>query len=60
MAYISMKRLIENEKIKLENGMSTKEEFDLYKKQSLKKLDVFLACDRMTSEQYTELVGMLS
>lgn len=60
MAYRTMKKLIENENNKLENGTITQDEYDLFKANSMKKLDVFLACDRITSAQYEELVGMLA
>ena len=58
MAYTSMKKLIENANRKLNDGTMTQEEYELFKVNSMKKLDVFLACDRITSSQYEELVGM--
>ena len=59
MAYTSMKKLITNENNKLSNGTITQEEYDLFKTNSMKKLDVFLACDRITLNQYEELVAMM-
>ena len=58
MAYTSMKKLITNENNKLKNGTITQEEYELFKVNSMKQMDVFLACDRITSSQYEELVGM--
>lgn len=59
MAYTTMKRLIENENNKLENGTISEDIYALWKESTLNKLDVFLACNRLTSAQYEELVGML-
>lgn len=60
MAYTTMKKLITNQNNKLANGSITQEEYELFKVNTMKKLDVFLACDRLTSAQYEELVGMLA
>lgn len=60
MAYTTMKKLITNQNNKLANGSITQEEYELFKMNTMKKLDVFLACDRLTSAQYEELVGMLA
>lgn len=59
MAYTTMKKLITNQNNKLANGTITAEEYELFKANSMKKLDVFLACDRITSAQYEELVAMM-
>lgn len=59
MAYKTMKKLIENENAKLSNGTITQEEYDLFKVNTMKKLDVFLACDRLVTGQYEELVALL-
>ena len=59
MAYRTMKKLIENENNKLENGTITHDEYDLFKANSMKKLDVFLSCDRITAAQYEELVALM-
>lgn len=58
MAYTSMKKLITNQNIKYKNGSVTKQEYDLWKESTMTKLDVFLACNRVTVEQYEELVNM--
>lgn len=60
MAYVTMKKLITNQNNKLANGSITQEEYELFKVNTMKKLDVFLACDRLTSAQYEKLVGMLA
>lgn len=60
MAYTTMKKLITNQNNKLANGSITQEEYELFKVNTMKKLDVFLACDRLTASQYEELVGMLA
>jgi hypothetical protein len=59
MAYTAMRKLIENENNKLENNTITQEVYDLWKESAQNKLDIFLACNRITSEQYEELTGML-
>lgn len=59
MAYRAMKKVIENANKRLENGEMTQEEYDLFKQDSLNKLDVFLACNRITITQYEELEKML-
>ena len=59
MAYSTMKRLIENENNKLTNGTITAEDYDIWKDAAQNKLDVFLACNRLTQKQYEELVSLL-
>lgn len=59
MAYSSMKKIITNQNKRLENGLITDEEYELFKANTMKKLDVFLACDRLTPAQYEELVDMM-
>lgn len=59
MAYTCMKKLIQNENNKLANGTVTTEEYNLWKVQTQKKLDVFFACDRLTGAQYEELADMI-
>ena len=59
MAYNVMKKLITNENLKLKEGVTTESEYENFKKSTGKKLDVFLTCDRITEEQYEELIGLL-
>ena len=60
MAYNVMKKLITNENLKLKEGVATESEYENFKKSASKKLDVFLTCDRITEEQYAELIGLLN
>lgn len=59
MAYRSMVKLINNENTLFEAGRVTAEEYASWKDNTMNKMDVFLACDRITEAQYQELVGML-
>lgn len=59
MAYSVMKKLIVNENAKLKDGEVTETEYESFKERTGKKLDVFLTCDRITEDQYSELIGML-
>jgi hypothetical protein len=59
MAYYSMAKLIANENKLLETGQVTKEEYELFKQNSMNKLDVFLSANRITASQYKELSEML-
>ena len=59
MAYITMKKLITNENNKLANGTITVEEYEIWKVSTQNKLDVFYGCNRLTTEQYEELVAMM-
>ena len=58
MAYISMKKLITNENNKYNSGTIIVDEYNLWKANTTKKLDVFYACNRLTDVQYEELIGM--
>jgi hypothetical protein len=60
MEYTAMKKLIENQNKKLTIGQVTQEEYDSWKTKQLDKLGIFLSMDRITSEQYEELVGILN
>ena len=60
MAYNVMKKLITNENLKLKEGVTTESEYENFKKSASKKLDVFLTGDRITEEQYAELIGLLN
>ena len=59
MAYQSMKKLINNQNIKYNNGSVDTESYNIWKTNTLNKLDVFLACDRLTQAQYEELTSLL-
>ena len=59
MAYTTMKKLIANQNIKYNNEVISDDSYRLWKASTLNKLDVFLACDRITQEQYEELNNLL-
>ena len=54
-----MLKLINNENALKESGAISDEEYAAWKESTMNKLDVFLACNRITEAQYQELVGML-
>lgn len=57
--YRLMKKIIERKNEKFQNASITKDDYKLWKENTLKKLDMFLACDRITAEQYEELTALL-
>lgn len=59
MAYTSMSKLIKNKNLLFKNGKVNEVEYETWKTQTMEKLDLFLTCDRLTSEQYTELKDLL-
>lgn len=59
MAYKSMLKLINAENTAYEKGTVSAAEYTIWKDGTMNKLDVFLACNRITEEQYAELVGLL-
>lgn len=59
MAYISMKKLITNQNNKYNARMVAAEDYNAWKEVTQNKLDVFLACNRLSAVQYEELTGML-
>jgi hypothetical protein len=58
MAYTAMKKLIDNENTLLELGRVTEEAYAAFKESNMNKLDIFLAKNRITADQYDELVGL--
>ena len=59
MTYKNCKKVIENQ-IKRRNAeIITAEEYETFKSDMTNKLDVFLLNNRITKEQYTELVGIM-
>lgn len=58
MLYSSMKKLISNQNTKYTNEVVDAESYNNWKDTTMNKLDIFLACDRITSTQYQELVDM--
>lgn len=59
MAYSSMKKLITNQNIKYNKGMVDADSYNMWKSSTMNKLDVFLACDRISQVQYEELKELL-
>lgn len=58
MAYSTMKKLIATKNAQYNKGNVTQYEYEMWKNSQVSKLDVFLACDRITDEQYSELMDM--
>lgn len=58
--YEMMKTIITNANNKLRNGTMTESDYEIFKTNSLKKLDIFLSLDRMSAPNYQELVEMLN
>ena len=58
MAYSSMKKIITAKNAEYDRGAVTPQRYLVWQEQQMRKLDVFLACDRITDDEYTELVGM--
>ena len=58
MAYWAMSKVIKAKNAEYERGAVTAERYLIWKEQQMKKLDVCLACDRITDDEYAELVGM--
>lgn len=59
MAYKCMLKLINYENEQYEAGAVSTIEYAAWKENTMNKLDTFLACNRITEAQYTELVGLL-
>ena len=59
MTYKNCKKVIDNQ-IKRRNAeVITAEEYETFKSDMIDKLDVFLLNNRITKEQYNELVGIM-
>ena len=58
MLYSSMKKLISNQNTKYTNEVVDAESYNNWKDNTMNKLDIFLALDRITSTQYQELANM--
>ena len=59
MTYKNCKKVIENKKAKVNDGVITTEEYETFKSDMADKLDVFLLNNRITKEQYNELIGIM-
>ena len=58
MAYWAMSKVIVAKNAEYERGAVTAERYLIWKEQQMRKLDAFLARDRITDDEYAELVGM--
>lgn len=59
MAYKAMLKIIEVNKERYTLGHMSDVEYEIFRFNTVNKLDVFLACERLTAEQYEELVRKL-
>lgn len=59
MTYKNCKKVIENQINKRNAETITAEEYEVFKSDMTNKLDVFLLNNRITKEQYTELIGLM-
>ena len=59
MTYKNCKKVIENQIKKKNSGVITSEDYENFKIDTTNKLDVFLLNNRITKEQYTELIGLM-
>lgn len=57
--YEMMKTIINNTNNKLANRTITIEDYELFKTSAMKKLDIFLSLDRISVDNYRELVDLL-
>lgn len=59
MTYKNCKKVIENQITKRNAEVITAKEYETFKSDMTNKLDVFLLNDRITKEQYAELIGIM-
>ena len=59
MTYNNCKTLIEKNVTKLNSKVISSEKYQEFKEDMIKKLDVFLLNDRISKEEYTELIGLM-
>ena len=59
MAFKNCKKVIENNIRKMNSGEITSEEYQVFKSDMVNKLDVFLLNNRITKEQYEELLRLM-
>jgi hypothetical protein len=59
MTYKNCKKVIENQIKKRNAEIITAEEYEAFKSDMTNKLDVFLLNNRITKEQYNELIGIM-
>ena len=59
MTHKNCKKVIENQIKKRNAETITAEEYEAFKSDMTNKLDVFLLNNRITKDQYTELIGLM-
>lgn len=59
MTYKNCKKVIENQIKKRNDKIIAAEEYEAFKVDMTNKLDVFLLNNRITKEQYTELIEIM-
>ena len=59
MTYKDCKKVIENNIRKMNTGEITSEDYQVFKSDMTDKLDVFLLNNRITKEQYNELLKLM-
>ena len=59
MTYKNCKKVIENQMKKRNSEVITAEKYEAFKVDMTNKLDVFLLNNRITKDQYTELIGLM-
>lgn len=58
--YESMKKLIEDAKARVQNGKLTEADYNLDMQRKSKMLAAYKKADRITSEQYDELIALMT
>lgn len=58
MLFTSLKKQIVNANAQFEAGIMTADEYAQFQENTMKKMDIFLTCDRIKTEQYEELNAM--
>ena len=59
MTYKNCKKVIETNIRKMNTGEITTEDYQVFKSDMTDKLDVFLLNNRITKDQYNELLGLM-
>lgn len=57
--YNVLVKQITRNKAKVANGTMTEAEYEAYKEETISKMDIYLLGERITEEQYQELVELL-
>lgn len=57
--YGSLKKLINNANVKFNAGTMTAAAYEQFKVNTVKKMDMFVVMDRLSTDQYEELANMI-